>query len=97
MKDASLQTQQTIPTTSRAIVFNWMDWLPYFEDSDASLEQKREWIETLWSIVMGFVDLGYDLKSTADICGEDIDLTAVLTSGVLDLELTKTDKEGPHD
>ena len=41
------------------------------EDSDMPLDDQKELIETLWSIVVMFVDLGYDLKPTTQICGED--------------------------
>lgn len=51
-----------------------VDWEVYaamLEDSDMPLDQQKELIETLWSIVVMFVDLGYDLKPTTQICGED--------------------------
>ena len=41
------------------------------EDSDMSLDQQQELIETLWSIVVMFVDLGYDIKPVPQSCGED--------------------------
>lgn len=53
-----------------------VDWEVYaamLEDSDMPLDQQKELIETLWSIVVMFVDLGYDLKPTAQICGQSED------------------------
>ncbi len=41
-----------------AIRCNWEDWLPYIEDDSIPDAQKRELIEALWLIVVGFVDLG---------------------------------------
>ncbi|MDJ0826437.1 MAG: hypothetical protein QNJ16_13105 [Rhodobacter sp.] len=66
-----------------ALRFDWEDWLPYLADSELSEDQKREFIESLWAIVMGFVDLGFHLNPTAEICGETIDLRAVLEAAVL--------------
>lgn len=51
-----------------------VDWEVYatmLEDSDMPLDQQQELIETLWSIVVMFVDLGYDLHPISQICGED--------------------------
>ena len=51
-----------------------VDWEVYaamLEDSDMPLDQQQELIETLWSIVVMFVDLGYDVKPVLQSCGED--------------------------
>ncbi|WP_424830911.1 hypothetical protein [Ruegeria sp.] len=51
-----------------------VDWEAYaamLEDSDMPLDQQQDLIETLWSIVVMFVDLGYDLHPIPQICGED--------------------------
>ncbi|SLN56756.1 hypothetical protein TRL7639_03053 [Falsiruegeria litorea R37] len=78
--------------------FDVNDWLPYIEDENASYEQKIELIETLWAIVIGFVDLGWDIKSVNESCGEDADLYTLLTSGMVDLENAQTDQtEGRHE
>lgn len=70
---------EMLPATSApALRFDWADWLPYLEDQDIPEEQKRELIETLWSIVVAFVDLGWQLNPKPEICGEAIDLKAIL-------------------
>jgi len=43
---------------------------PMLDNSDMPLEQQKELIETLWSIVVTFVDLGFDLNPIQQICGE---------------------------
>lgn len=51
-----------------------VDWEVYaamLEDSDMPLDQQKELIETLWSIVVMFVDLGFDIDPATQICGED--------------------------
>ena len=40
------------------------------DESDLSPAEQRELIETLWSIVLAFVDLGFDLSPVQQICGE---------------------------
>jgi len=101
MKDTAPPTTDNTPPTQiprPALRVDWMDWLPYLDDEDISQEQKREWIETVWSIVLAFVDLGFDIKSTPEICGEEIDLHAILTAGVLNLEDAQTEgTEGRHE
>ncbi len=70
-----------------ALPFDWTDWLPYLEDQDIPDEQKRELIETLWSIVVAFVDLGWRLNPTSGSAGETLDLEAILTAiGAADTE-----------
>jgi len=75
---------------------NWQDWLPLLEDEDIPEAEKRQLIETLWNIVVGFVDLGWGLNSgpeiDKEICGSDIDLTHVLNAAVLHSE-TQTETE----
>ncbi len=75
-----------------ALVCDWQDWLDDLKHVEANDEEKRALIETLWSIVTIFVDLGWDisLKQPAqNSCGKQPDLTAALLSTVLN----STEKE----
>ena len=69
------------------LIFEWADWLPYLADTEASEDEKREMIETVWAIVMSFADLGWevrgDLKPGEKTCGKVIDLKAALASAML--------------
>ena len=65
------------------IRFAWRDWLPYLEDSDATEAEKQELIETVWAIVTAFVDMGWSVNPTQQICGQEIDLKAVLERAVI--------------
>jgi hypothetical protein len=80
----------TIPTPQTAthhatsqVAFDWQDWLPHIVDSDIPDDQKQAFIEALWSIVLAFVDLGFDVKSPQETCGESIDLKAALAAAML--------------
>ncbi|KXF92133.1 hypothetical protein [Phaeobacter inhibens] len=57
--------------TRPSLSVDWEVYAAMLETSDMPLDQQRELIETLWSIVVMFVDLGYDLKSPTQSCGED--------------------------
>lgn len=57
--------------TRPSLSVDWEVYAAMLEDSDMPLDDQKELIETLWSIVVMFVDLGYDLKPTTQICGED--------------------------
>ncbi|GAA6207894.1 hypothetical protein NBRC116601_11870 [Cognatishimia sp. WU-CL00825] len=100
MKDT--RPPNTIPnpdtmSSQPSLRFDVNDWLPYIEDENATYEQKVELIETLWSIVIGFVDLGWDIKFNPESCGEDADLYTLLTSGMVYFEEAQTDKAEGRD
>mmetsp|Transcript_23905 Transcript_23905/g.43460 ORF Transcript_23905/g.43460 Transcript_23905/m.43460 type:complete len:91 (-) Transcript_23905:1631-1903(-) len=77
-----------------SVQFDWQDWLPYMEDTDLTDAQKREMIETLWSIVLAFVDLGWDVTdSPKETCGQVLDLQAALEAAVLNSTHTEQEQE----
>ena len=63
------------------VAFDWEAFAPHLADADLTEDQKKEFIETLWSIVTAFVDLGFGI-SAQDICrengGQVIDLAELL-------------------
>lgn len=71
------------------LLFDWQDWLPYLAASDAPEAHKREIIETLWAIILTFVDLGWEVGADldaapgAETCGQVLDLTAALRAAVV--------------
>ncbi|MDA5556060.1 hypothetical protein [Shimia sp. MMG029] len=79
-------TPPTPPPQQRSIHVNWQDWLPYLEDSTASEAEKQQVIETIWSIAMAFVDLGWDIDTSENTSGQSFDLTAALRAAVLNSE-----------
>ncbi|MFK7868472.1 MAG: hypothetical protein AB8B58_04445 [Roseobacter sp.] len=62
------------------LTVDWEAYVPLLEGSDLSDEDKREFIETLWSIVVGFVDLGFAVESPPCSCGQDADADASSSS-----------------
>ena len=72
------------------LTIDWDRYGAYLEDSDLSDDQKREFLQTLWDIVVGFVDLGFNLNSQAEVCGEIADLPGILTVSYTHLTLPTT-------
>jgi hypothetical protein len=62
---------------------DWELYGHYLEASDLSDDQKREFVETLWSIVLSFADLGFGLHPAQQTCGEALDLTVLLGGDVV--------------
>ncbi|OWU68771.1 hypothetical protein [Phaeobacter sp. 22II1-1F12B] len=61
------------PDKSIAMPTLTVDWEAYghfLEESNLSDEAKRDFIETIWSIVVGFVDLGFAVRSPEEGCGQ---------------------------
>ena len=77
-----------------SVHLNVEEWLPYLDHPDATDEEKRELIETLWGIVLSFVDLGYQITPEDKVCMDlppdndapSIDLTRALHAIVLELD-----------
>lgn len=70
------------------LYLNWEDWLPFFEDWDISLADKKRHIEALWFILECFADANYNLLGPDDLDGQEnsgkvLDLTAALRAAVL--------------
>jgi hypothetical protein len=59
-----------------SLTIDWEVYAAMLEDSDLTMDQQKELIETLWSIVVMFVDMGFDLDPVAQICGETEDTLA---------------------
>lgn len=56
-----------------SLSIDWEVYAAMLEESDMPPDQQKELIETLWSIVVMFVDLGFDLNPVQQICGETHD------------------------
>ena len=83
------------PNPQTTIHFDWQEWLPYIEDADLTDAQKQEMIETLWSIVLAFVDLGWEVGAAPkETCVQVPDLKAALATAVLHSTDTNQEQEG---
>lgn len=59
-------------TVSRpTLTVDWMAYAHHLEDSTMSDDEKRQVIETIWSIVVSFIDMGFNVRSPDDACGQE--------------------------
>lgn len=49
----------------------------YLESSEWNDDQKREFLETLWNIIVQFVDLGFEIHPLQQACGQNGEDTPV--------------------
>ena len=61
------------PTPRPSLSIDWEFYAAMLEESDMPMDQQKELIETLWSIVVAFVDLGFEVSPVQQICGESSD------------------------
>lgn len=85
--------QEPPSTNIKHIHFDWQEWLPYVEGSDLTDDQKKAMIEALWSIVLTFVDLGWEVgPAPTESCGQVPDLAAALRRAVVNSEVTEQEE-----
>ncbi|MGI9506906.1 MAG: hypothetical protein ACR2RE_28020 [Geminicoccaceae bacterium] len=70
------------PDRPPGLSIDWQLYEHYLEDSSLSEKDKRALIETLWSIMVSFVDLGFCLSPTREICGEVDPLAALAEKSI---------------
>lgn len=66
LRDLENQELEHEMTRPHGLELDTGDYLPEMEDFDMTEAQKIELLETLWSIMRTFVELGFQ----ADICGQ---------------------------
>ncbi|PHQ71095.1 MAG: hypothetical protein COB93_03975 [Sneathiella sp.] len=77
--------QITIETDPpRTLSIDYERYEVYLEGSDLTDVQKQEFIEALWHIIVGFVDLGFAVESTENSCGQNSELPSQLHSPMRD-------------
>ncbi|ABS65505.1 hypothetical protein Xaut_0247 [Xanthobacter versatilis] len=62
------------PAARPSLTFDAALYDRYLAESGLSQEQKREFLETLWAIIVGFVELGFGVDPVAHAllgCGRD--------------------------
>ena len=61
MKDNNkdIATPLSVESAKPIVTLDYALYQHYLDDADMSEDQKREFLETLWTIIVGFVDLGF--------------------------------------
>ena len=73
-----------------AVSFDWREFLPHLAEADLTDAEKQAFIETMWSIVLAFVDLGFEVGADPESCGERLDLSAALRDAVVSSPVPQT-------
>jgi hypothetical protein len=71
MTKAPTDPHSSVDGSPPTLTIDWGLYASYLEESDLDDDQKREFIETLWSIVVSFVDLGFGIDPTQQVCGQN--------------------------
>ena len=84
VSDINVMSDAAAVVSRPTLSIDWDLYLEHLEESDLSDEQKREFIETLWSVVISFVDLGFGIhplqQASSDECAQLPDLSEILAS-----------------
>jgi len=85
--------------TPPTLTIDWELYGKHLDESDLSDAEKREFLETLWSIVVSFVDLGIGVhplqQVTDNICEQQVEIAKFIAANadpVLPLADTTTPK-----
>lgn len=61
LQPADLSAALPVPQKPPVLTLDVSLYEDFFENSDLTDQQKREFLEALWSIIVGFVDLGFGI------------------------------------
>lgn len=70
-----------------ALTIDYALYEKHLDECDLTDEQKQEFLDTLWSVIVGFVDLGFGVhplqQAAPNVCGQEIDLSGFMASDVV--------------
>ena len=84
-----------IPPTAPTLSIDWELYASMLAESDMPLEDQKELVETLWSIAVAFVDMGFDLSPVQQICGESEEALSDLPPDLVSLIEQEMREERP--
>ncbi|MCY0149335.1 hypothetical protein OEG84_16870 [Hoeflea sp. G2-23] len=84
--DEGLQPDGAPTDCAPALSIDWEFYGTYLDESDLSDDQKREFIETLWSIAVSFVDLGFGIAPVQTGCEQNANSALRLPDDLLSLD-----------
>jgi len=75
------------PVTRPALKLDLVRYEKMLNNCDLTEQQRQDFLETLWSVIVGFVDLGFEVhplqQAAPHTCGQQLDLTSFLASDVI--------------
>ncbi|MFD0917259.1 hypothetical protein ACFQ14_12635 [Pseudahrensia aquimaris] len=73
--------------TTPTLLIDYKKYESMLDESDLSEDQKREFLETLWSVIVGFVDLGFGVHPLQQCgdgdCEQHLDLSSLMADDVV--------------
>lgn len=55
----------------------------HLKNSDLSEIEKQAFLESLWNIIVGFVDLGFGVHPLQQACEQELDLSSLMATDVI--------------
>lgn len=65
------------------LTIDWDLYGEYLQDSDLTEDEQREFIQTLWNIVVAFIDLGFSIHPMQQACEQNDELSSLIAQTVL--------------
>lgn len=65
-----LPVPEQVSIRAKALNIDLDQYLEHLDHLDLPEDQKREMIAALWSVIIGFVDLGFGVSATQTMCGQ---------------------------
>ena len=64
-----------------ALTVDWARYAAMIDDPEISAADKQQFLETLWSIMVAFVDLGFGIHPLQQACEQDLTLDGLTAEG----------------
>lgn len=85
------------PTQSMALTVDFEMYKKLLNDSDWSDDKKQEFLETIWAMMVGFVDLGFGIHPLQaagyEGCEQALDLSGLVASDMVSSNKSSSTKE----
>lgn len=86
MREAQNTDKQSNDTTKLDRPILHIDYVLYerhLKDSDLSETEKQAFLESLWDIIVNFVDLGFGVHPLQQACEQELDLSSLMATDVI--------------
>jgi hypothetical protein len=101
--DKNALTKSFIASARPTLTIDIGRYQTFLDQSGYSDEQKEEFLQALWAIIVAFVDLGFGVHPLQEVCGKDAESVAPspkedfdqVESGVLGTKSSTDKKSGP--
>ena len=71
------------PTHAPVLTLDYALYAHYLDNADLTDEQKKEFLDALWLMIVSFVDLGFGIHPLQQACAQPLDLSQLELSDVI--------------